>query len=70
MKPDIHPKTYRKVVFKDMSCDYCFITQSCVDTKETIKWAQETDLSRGPVPVTDALLKVQCHEIFELWFFA
>ena len=38
MKPDIHPKTYRKVVFKDMSCDYTFLTHSCVDTKETIKW--------------------------------
>lgn len=38
MKPEIHPKTYRQVVFKDMSCDYAFITQSCVDTKETIKW--------------------------------
>jgi large subunit ribosomal protein L31 len=38
MKPEIHPKTFRKVVFKDMSCDYAFLTQSCVDTKETIKW--------------------------------
>ncbi|MBS3914811.1 MAG: type B 50S ribosomal protein L31 [Bacteroidetes bacterium] len=38
MKPDIHPKTFRKVVFKDMSCDYAFLTHSCVDTKETIKW--------------------------------
>ena len=38
MKADIHPKTFRKVVFKDMSCDYAFIAQSCVATKETIKW--------------------------------
>ena len=38
MKADIHPKNYRKVVFKDMSCDYAFLTQSCVDTKETIEW--------------------------------
>ena len=37
MKADIHPKNYRKVVFKDMSCDYAFLTQSCVDTKETIE---------------------------------
>jgi large subunit ribosomal protein L31 len=43
MKQDIHPKTYRKVVFKDMSCDYSFITQSCVDTKETIKWEDGND---------------------------
>lgn len=38
MKPEIHPKNFRKVVFKDMSNDYAFITRSTVDTKETIKW--------------------------------
>jgi large subunit ribosomal protein L31 len=38
MKPGIHPENYRLVVFKDMSNDYSFITKSCVDTKETIKW--------------------------------
>jgi large subunit ribosomal protein L31 len=38
MKTDIHPKNYRKVVFKDMSCDHSFITHSCVDAKETIVW--------------------------------
>jgi large subunit ribosomal protein L31 len=38
MKTDIHPKNYRKVVFKDMSCDHSFITHSCVDTKETVQW--------------------------------
>lgn len=38
MKADIHPKNYRLVVFKDMSCDYEFMTKSCVDTKDTIVW--------------------------------
>lgn len=38
MKAEIHPKNYRMVVFKDMSNDYSFLTRSCVDTKETIKW--------------------------------
>ena len=38
MKAEIHPSNYRKVVFKDMSCDYAFMTQSCVETKETIEW--------------------------------
>ena len=38
MKKDIHPKNYRTVVFKDMSCDYAFLTRSAVDTKDTIKW--------------------------------
>ncbi len=38
MKNEIHPKNYRPVVFKDISCDYSFLTKSCVETKETIKW--------------------------------
>jgi len=38
MKPAIHPENYRLVVFKDMSNDYSFLTKSCVETKETIKF--------------------------------
>ncbi len=38
MKADIHPKNYRLVVFKDMSCDYSFITRSTVETKDTVTW--------------------------------
>jgi large subunit ribosomal protein L31 len=38
MKKDIHPESYRYVVFKDVSNDEEFITKSCVSTKETIKW--------------------------------
>jgi large subunit ribosomal protein L31 len=38
MKKDLHPKNYRLVVFKDMSNDYSFITKSCIDTRETVKW--------------------------------
>ena len=38
MKPDIHPKNFRKVVFKDLSIDYAFITKSTVETKDTIIW--------------------------------
>ena len=26
------------VVFKDISCDYAFLTRSTVETKDTIKW--------------------------------
>ena len=26
------------VVFKDMSCDYSFLTRSAAETKDTIKW--------------------------------
>lgn len=38
MKTDIHPENYRLVVFKDMSMDYSFLTKSCVNTKDSVKW--------------------------------
>jgi large subunit ribosomal protein L31 len=38
MRKDIHPQNYRMVVFKDISCDFSFMTRSTVDTKDTIKW--------------------------------
>ncbi|MEM9821885.1 MAG: type B 50S ribosomal protein L31 [Bacteroidota bacterium] len=38
MKKDIHPSNYRKVVFKDLSCDEAFLTYSCAPTKDTIEW--------------------------------
>lgn len=36
MKKDIHPESYRLVVFKDMSNDQTFLTKSTVNTKDTI----------------------------------
>ena len=38
MKKDIHPQSYRLVVFKDMSNDYSFLTRSCTPSRETITW--------------------------------
>ena len=38
MKNGIHPESYRTVVFKDISNDEVFLTKSCVNAKETIKW--------------------------------
>lgn len=38
MKKDIHPENYRFCVFKDISNGYAFLTRSCAETKETIKW--------------------------------
>jgi len=38
MKKDIHPDNYKHVVFKDMSNDYTFISKSCAESEETIKW--------------------------------
>ena len=43
MKKDLHPKNYRLVVFKDMSNDYSFITKSCIDSRETVKWEDGND---------------------------
>jgi large subunit ribosomal protein L31 len=36
MKADIHPKTYRLVVFKDMSNGTSFITRSTAASRENI----------------------------------
>lgn len=38
MKKDIHPKSYRYVVFQDMSNNYSFLTRSTANSKEVIKW--------------------------------
>ena len=38
MKPNIHPKNYRLVIFKDISNDYTFLTKSTVETKDKIVW--------------------------------
>ena len=38
MKPNIHPKQYRYVVFQDASADFAILTRSTVRTKETIVW--------------------------------
>lgn len=38
MKKDLHPKNYRMVVFKDISCDYSFMSRSTVETKDSVVW--------------------------------
>lgn len=38
MKKDTHPKEYRTVVFKDVSCDHTFLSKSCAPSKETITY--------------------------------
>ncbi|WP_235296650.1 type B 50S ribosomal protein L31 [Portibacter marinus] len=38
MKKEIHPESYRTVVFRDVSCDYEFISKSCAPSKETTTW--------------------------------
>ncbi len=38
MKKDIHPASYRTVVFKDISTDDAFLGKSCINSKETTTW--------------------------------
>jgi large subunit ribosomal protein L31 len=38
MKKDVHPQSYRLVVFKDMSNGQSFLSRSTAATRETIKW--------------------------------
>lgn len=38
MKKDIHPGTYRQVVFEDIASGARFLIGSTVGTKETTKW--------------------------------
>jgi len=38
MKKDIHPSSYRTVVFKDISTDYSFLSKSTANSRETITW--------------------------------
>jgi large subunit ribosomal protein L31 len=37
MREGIHPESYRFVVFKDVSCDFQFITRSTIKTSKTIE---------------------------------
>jgi large subunit ribosomal protein L31 len=37
MKKDLHPE-FKTVVFKDITCDFAYLTKSTKKSKETIKW--------------------------------
>ena len=38
MKSDIHPESYRPVVFKDSASGFSFLSKSCARTTQTVKW--------------------------------
>ena len=48
MKPDIHPE-YRFVVFRDVSCDFEFLTKSTIETDKTTEY----DGAEYPLVVID-----------------
>lgn len=50
MKADIHPKTYRLVIFHDNSSDERFLIGSTIETTKTEKW---TDGVEYPITFVD-----------------
>lgn len=54
MKKDIHPKTYRPVVFQDLNNGFAFLTRSTVATDETIKWEDGNEYPLVKVHISSA----------------
>ena len=53
MKKGIHPK-YRPVVFQDAQANFSFLTQSCVETDDTIKWADGNEYPLYKLEISSA----------------
>ncbi len=53
MKKDLHPKI-NDVVFKDISCDYAFLGQSTMSSKEMIKWEDGKEYPLLKVEISSA----------------
>lgn len=54
MKTDIHPTTYRQVIFKDVSSDAQFLLGSTVSTKETGKWTDGKEYPLVMIEISSA----------------
>ena len=59
MKKDIHPKSYRPVVFEDLNNGFKFLTRSTVATEETVKWEDGKEYPLVKVHITS-----QSHPFF------
>lgn len=59
MRKGIHPEEYRTVVFKDVTCDYAFLTKSSANSKETIQWEDGNEYPLVKVEISD-----QSHPFF------
>lgn len=53
MKSDIHPE-FRDVIFKDVSCDFAFLTKSTIKSKETIQWEDGKEYPLVKVDISSA----------------
>ncbi len=51
MKKGIHPEMHT-VIFKDISTDHCFLTQSTQRPKETMKWEDGNEYPVFKVEIT------------------
>ncbi|MBP7184506.1 MAG: type B 50S ribosomal protein L31 [Saprospiraceae bacterium] len=54
MKKDIHPSTYRYVVFRDISNDEAFLTRSCAPSKDTVIWEDGKEYPLIKTEITSA----------------
>lgn len=53
MKSDLHPD-YRPVVFRDASADFAFLTQSTIETNDTIEWTDGNTYPLAHVELSSA----------------
>jgi large subunit ribosomal protein L31 len=59
MKKELHPSSYRPVVFKDMSNGYAFLSKSTANSKEKVKWEDGNEY-----PVIKLEISSQSHPFF------
>ncbi len=53
MKDGLHPKLH-DVVFKDVSCDFMYLTKSTQSSKETVKWTDGKEYPLLKVEISSA----------------
>ncbi len=54
MKSSIHPTNYRPVVFSDDVAKFAFLTQSTVQTDDTIKWEDGNEYPLVKIHISSA----------------
>lgn len=54
MKKQLHPTTYRPVVFKDATADFAFLTQSTAQTNKTTTWEDGNEYPLVEVHISSA----------------
>lgn len=54
MRKDIHPTTYRSVVFRDQAAGTTFLTRSTVATTKTLEWSDGRTYPLHDVEISSA----------------